>query len=120
MTLLSRRGTVKLYLTETAINGNKDFERIFERLEARQANNKRILCIPISFILLLNAAKQYRKFPDLEFASECSAECSKHLRTTKLRKHITTMSELLNLNENEIDILADYLGQDIRVHREFY
>ena len=69
---------------------------------------------------MLHAAKQLRKFPDLQYASQCSAECPEHLRTTKLRKHITTMSELLNLNENEIDILADYLGHDIRVHREFY
>ncbi|XP_052250120.1 uncharacterized protein LOC127857621 [Dreissena polymorpha] len=30
------------------------------------------------------------------------------------------MTQLFNLSENEIDILAKFLGHDIRVHREFY
>ena len=30
------------------------------------------------------------------------------------------MTQLINLTENELDILANFLGHDIRVHREFY
>ncbi|XP_030592223.1 uncharacterized protein LOC115784953 [Archocentrus centrarchus] len=30
------------------------------------------------------------------------------------------MSQVLNLEENESDQLADFLGHDIRIHREFY
>ena len=30
------------------------------------------------------------------------------------------MSQILNLHENELDILAQFLGHDIRVHRDFY
>ena len=41
------------------------------------------------------------------------------LRTTRLKKHITTMTQLLNL-ENELEIMARYMGHDIRVHREYY
>jgi len=39
-----------------------------------------------------------------------------------LRKHVTTISQVLNLKENELDIdlLAQFMGHDIRVHREFY
>ncbi|KAH3755848.1 hypothetical protein DPMN_190547 [Dreissena polymorpha] len=53
-------------------------------------------------------------------AIDCGAEHPKRLRSTKLRKHIATMTQLFNLPENEIDILAKILGHDIRVHREFY
>ena len=54
------------------------------------------------------------------FSQDCSAEFPERLRATKLRKHIATMTQLFNLSENEIDILANFLGHDIRVHREFY
>jgi integrase len=55
-----------------------------------------------------------------KFATECGAEAPERLRSTKLRKHIATMSQILNLNENELDILAQFMGHDIRVHREYY
>lgn len=55
---------------------------------------------------------------------ECSLKCgAKHpelLRSTKLRKHIATLSQILNLKDNELDILANFLGHDIRTHREYY
>lgn len=40
--------------------------------------------------------------------------------STRLRKHIATLSQLLNLEERELEMLANYLGHDITVHREFY
>ena len=42
------------------------------------------------------------------------------LTSTKLRKHIATLSQVLNLKDNELDLLATFLGHDIRVHREVY
>lgn len=30
------------------------------------------------------------------------------------------LPQLMNVEENEFDILANFIGQDIRVHREFY
>ena len=39
---------------------------------------------------------------------------------TSLRKHIATMSHILNLSKNELDILARFMGHDIKVHREYY
>ncbi|XP_073726921.1 uncharacterized protein [Misgurnus anguillicaudatus] len=42
------------------------------------------------------------------------------LSSTRLRKHIATMSKILNLDENEADQLADFLGHDIRIHRQYY
>ena len=42
------------------------------------------------------------------------------LRSTKLRKQIATLSQLVNLSENELDVLAQFMGHDIRTHREHY
>ncbi|XP_058231857.1 uncharacterized protein LOC131343978 [Hemibagrus wyckioides] len=55
-----------------------------------------------------------------EFATECGARNPKALSSTKLRKHIATLSNVLNLNNTELDQLADFLGHDVRVHREYY
>eukprot|EP00057_Strongylocentrotus_purpuratus_P015041 XP_011669515.1 PREDICTED: uncharacterized protein LOC100890715 isoform X2 [Strongylocentrotus purpuratus] len=42
------------------------------------------------------------------------------IRTTKMRKYCGTVSQILNLSESQLDWLADHMGHDIRVHREFY
>ena len=55
-----------------------------------------------------------------KFSEECGAEAPERLRSTRLRKQIATMSQILNLQENELDILAQFLGHDICVHRDFY
>ncbi|KAL7853949.1 hypothetical protein AOLI_G00207930 [Acnodon oligacanthus] len=35
-------------------------------------------------------------------------------------KHVATVSQILNLKNNELDQVADFLGLDFRVHREYY
>ena len=42
------------------------------------------------------------------------------LSSTKLRRQVATLTRVLNLNYTEQDLLADFLGHDIRVHRKFY
>ena len=54
------------------------------------------------------------------FAHACGAKNPDNLRSTQLRKHIATLSQILNLKNNELDQLANFLGHDIRVHRDFY
>ena len=54
------------------------------------------------------------------FAHECGARNPAALTSTKLRKHIATMSQMLSLKRHELDLLANFLGHDIRIHREFY
>ncbi|XP_055080972.1 uncharacterized protein LOC129456606 [Periophthalmus magnuspinnatus] len=54
------------------------------------------------------------------YASECGAKNPQLLRSTQLRKHVATLSQVLNLRNNELDQVADFLGHDIQVHREFY
>ncbi|XP_074532471.1 uncharacterized protein LOC141807667 isoform X2 [Halichoeres trimaculatus] len=54
------------------------------------------------------------------FAHLCGAKSPQSMRSTQLRKHIATQSQILNLKNNELDQLANFLGHDIRVHRDFY
>lgn len=54
------------------------------------------------------------------YAHECGAQKPELLRSTQLRKHVATLSQVLNLRNHELDQVADFLGHDIRVHREFY
>ncbi|XP_062385759.1 uncharacterized protein LOC134072896 isoform X1 [Sardina pilchardus] len=55
-----------------------------------------------------------------QFADACGAEDPQNLRSTNLRKQIATISQVMNLKDNELDQLADFLGHDIRVHIEYY
>ena len=43
-----------------------------------------------------------------------------NIRCTKLRKHLATLSQLLDLKKNELEQLANHMGHDIRTHREYY
>ncbi|XP_062278057.1 uncharacterized protein LOC133983118 [Scomber scombrus] len=54
------------------------------------------------------------------FAESCGAKQPGNLTSTKLRKHVATVSQLLNLQTHELDQLATFMGHDIEVHREFY
>ena len=55
-----------------------------------------------------------------QFASECGAKHPETITSTKLRKQLATLAQILNLNETSQDILATFQGHDIRVHREYY
>ena len=55
-----------------------------------------------------------------KFAKLSGMKHPEALTSTKLRKHIATMSQVLNLQDNELDLLASFLGHDIRVHRDVY
>ncbi|KAK6484851.1 hypothetical protein HHUSO_G12717, partial [Huso huso] len=57
---------------------------------------------------------------DWFYASQCGAKNPEHLRSTQLRKHVATLSQILSLKRNELDQLANFLGHDIRVHRDYY
>ena len=42
------------------------------------------------------------------------------IRSTRLRKHIAMMTQLVNLKDHELDTVAQFMGHDIRTHREHY
>jgi len=55
-----------------------------------------------------------------KFAVDCGAQCPDLITTTRLRKHIATVSQILNLKGNEMDMLANFMGHDINIHRDYY
>ena len=56
-----------------------------------------------------------------QFVNECKdIRNPQALTSTKLRKHIATLSAVLNLKTTELDQLADFLGHNIAVHRQHY
>ena len=54
------------------------------------------------------------------FSQNCDAVRPELLRSSAFRKHLATMSQVLNLKRHELDQIAKFMGHDVRVHREFY
>ena len=79
-------------------------------------NNIYVFAIPtgnsLQFIRGNDALRKHAKL--------CELKCPQAITSTKLRKHIATLSQILNLEERELDILANFLGHDVRIHREYY
>ncbi|KAL2076509.1 hypothetical protein ACEWY4_027894 [Coilia grayii] len=55
-----------------------------------------------------------------QLVQHCDVKNPLSLTSTRLRKHMATLSKVLNLQKTELDHLADFMGHDIRVHRQFY
>ncbi|KAM7393552.1 hypothetical protein PAMP_020415 [Pampus punctatissimus] len=55
-----------------------------------------------------------------KYAVESKASNPELLRSTKLRKHVATLCQLLNLDHQELEQVARFMGHDIRVHCEYY
>ena len=77
---------------------------------------------PHFFAVLVAGSKGYIQGTTCmkQFSELCGARRPEAIRSTKLRKHVATMTQLLNFSEHQLDILADFMGHDIKVHRKFY
>lgn len=54
------------------------------------------------------------------FSNECSAKFPATLRGTSLRKHVATNCINLNLSENELTDVADFMGHSKEIHKQHY
>ncbi|XP_067248867.1 uncharacterized protein [Chanodichthys erythropterus] len=54
------------------------------------------------------------------YAEESKTKNPELLRSTRLRKHVATLCQLLNLSNQELEQVARFMGHDIRVHCEYY
>lgn len=54
------------------------------------------------------------------FSKKCDAQIPHALRGTELRKHIATTCITLNLSENEVDDLANFMGHHEKIHKRHY
>ena len=56
--------------------------------------------------------KILQQIPDLQ--------SPEHIGSTELRKYCATVSQIVDLSETELRWLADHLGHNIDIHREYY
>ncbi|CAG9829822.1 unnamed protein product [Diabrotica balteata] len=52
------------------------------------------------------------------FANECGAHNPNALTSTKLRKHLATLTQLFCMTENDMEQLASFMGHTLGVHRK--
>lgn len=50
----------------------------------------------------------------------CKAKNPKSISSTKLRKHLATLTQLFNMTENDIEQLANFMGHTSAVHKQSY
>lgn len=55
-----------------------------------------------------------------KYAMSCGAKNPEALTCTRLRKHLATLTQLFNLNENEIEQLSSFMGHTPGVHKNSY
>ena len=55
-----------------------------------------------------------------KYTSLCGAQRPHLLTTTRLRKHVASLAQVLALREHEMDMVASFMGHDLRIHRAFY
>ena len=51
---------------------------------------------------------------------KCDLKCPGAINSTNLRKHIATLSQLLNLEGSDMEMLARFLGHDVAIHKQYY
>lgn len=132
-----------LYLALTKVE--KKLCKYFERVEIRGKRDKKVpILLSPDMVSSIQMLVNYRRKCDVPddnhylfgrpeaesylrgsdairaMACECGAKDPQTLTSTRLRKQIATMSQVLNLRDNEEDCLAGFMGHNIRVHQQYY
>lgn len=55
-----------------------------------------------------------------KFGIDSGAEHPENITSTRLRKHVATVTQILNLSEGDIEQLSTFMGHSINVHKEYY
>lgn len=74
------------------------------------------------FLFATNAVESHYRGSDAlrKFALLCRANKPELLTSTKLRKHVASMAQVLGLQQGELDSVASFMGHDIRIHTAYY
>lgn len=90
----------------------------FRKRAGVSSDNEYIFSIPHT----KNLSKKYLRACPLmrRFANECGALIPSTLRGTALRKHIATYTSMLNIEECQIDRLANFMGHHKDIHKNIY
>ena len=55
-----------------------------------------------------------------KFSKDASLSQPENITNTKLRKHVATVSQILNLKKSDLEAMANFMGHDTEIHRSFY
>lgn len=55
-----------------------------------------------------------------KYAQKCGAECPKSITATRLRKHLATITQLLQFSESDLEQLSTFMGHTLKTHCDFY
>jgi hypothetical protein len=55
-----------------------------------------------------------------KYARKCGARNSEALTSTRLRKHLATLSQLFSMSDNDVEQLATFMGHTQNIHRQVY
>lgn len=90
----------------------------FRKRAGVHSDNEYIFSIPHTNSL---SKKYLRACPLMRrFANECGALIPSTLRGTTLRKHIATYTSMLNVEECQVDRLANFMGHHKDIHKNVY
>lgn len=78
-------------------------------------SNKYIFANPNSTDRWMSAASILRKF-----ANKCGAKKPELLTSTRFRKQIATILQLMNFQNDEMEQIARFMGHTEKTHKEFY
>lgn len=78
-------------------------------------SNKYLFANPRSKDRWMSAASVIRKF-----AHKCGAKSPELLTSTRFRKQIATILQLMNFEKNEMEQIAKFMGHTEKTHMEFY
>jgi hypothetical protein len=100
-------------------------EEMVEALEVLIEYRESVGLIPASNVYVFALAKSVQGYIYgcqiiSTIADACGANVPTSLRSTKLRHHIATTSQLFDLGRHELEQLATFMGHDISVHRNYY
>ncbi|GBP80298.1 hypothetical protein EVAR_37975_1 [Eumeta japonica] len=105
------RGVPVLFSTDV----QQDFDLLISlRSKYIDANNKFLFAKPSSMTNLCGY-KVIQKHVKLSGAKNPEA-----ISSTKLRKHLATLTQLFNMTENDIEQLSNFMGHTTGVHRQNY
>lgn len=89
--------------------------KIRESINFITDDNPYLFPVPQSLDSCMRAADVIRKF-----SQECGAKHPENITSTRLRKHVATVTQILNLSEGDLEQLATFMGHTKNVHKEFY
>jgi len=108
-----RNQTVPVLLTPGAVHG---IDVIVAKREAVEFNAQNL------FIFAhCSGLNSMDPFAAIRKVAECAgAERPELICGTKLRKYVATVSQVLDMQSNELSLLCRHMGHSLRVHEDFY